>query len=193
MTEALSFPWEAAPSGASASLASGLASAVPAIVATRLRLRAPRIADFSAYAEITMSDRGRHIGGPFNREESWLDFTQGVAGWLLRGYGLWSVERTADEAVLGFVLLNHEFGDDEPELGFLFLAAHEGQGYATEAAQAARHFAFGILGWTTVVSYVDAENARSIRLAERLGAVLDADAGSEELLVFRHTRPQGAE
>ena len=112
---------------------------------------------------------------------------------MLRGHGLWTVERLSDDLVLGFVLLTHEFGDAEPELGFLFLSAHEGQGYATEAAQAARHFAFGILGWASVVSYVDADNDRSIRLAERLGATVDRDTGTENLLVYRHSRAGGAE
>lgn len=193
MTEAPIFPWEAAPSGPAAALAAAVSAPVPGITTTRLRLRAPRIADFPAYAEITTGGRGLHIGGPFTREEAWLDFTQMVAGWLLRGYGAWAVERLSDGALQGFVLLNHEFGDAEPELGFLFRAGAEGKGYAFEAAQAARHFAFGILKWASVVSYVDAANDRSIRLAERLGAVRDAAASDEDLIVYRHVASQVAE
>ncbi len=186
MTTTTVFPWESASTGPAAGLASAVSAAIPAITTTRLRLRAPRIADFDAYAAIATSARGAHIGGPFTREEAWLDFSQLVAGWVLRGYGLWAVERLGDATLLGFVLLNHEFGDDEPELGFLFLAEAEGKGFASEAAQAVRHFAFGILKWTSVVSYVDPANARAINLAERLGATRDGDASGDDLLVFRH-------
>ena len=106
-----------------------------------------------------------------SREDAWLDFAQMVAGWMLRGHGLWSVERRADGALIGFVPLGFEPGDREPELGFLFLAEAEGQGYAREAAEAARDFAFGASSaGAPLVSYVAPENLRSIRLAERLGA-----------------------
>ena len=54
--------------------------------------------------------------------------------------------------------------------------------------QAARHFAFGILKWPSVVSYIDPANARSIALVERLGATLDTAASDADLLVYRHRR-----
>ena len=74
-------------------------------------------------------------------------------------------------------------------IGFLFLAEAEGRGYAREAAEAARGFAFGRLGWTSVVSYVDPDNVRSVRLAGRLGARRDA-ATVDGALVFRHVAPE---
>ena len=69
--------------------------------------------------------------------------------------------------------------------------AAEGKGYAFEAAQAARAHAFDVLGWETAVSYIDPGNARSIELAERLGAVRDPEAAPfhEGDLVFRHSAP----
>jgi RimJ/RimL family protein N-acetyltransferase len=179
-------PWEAPPTGQAAALAASLTAAIPALRTPRLSLRAPRIGDFTAYAEITMSDRAKGIGGPFSREEAWLDFTQAVAGWLLRGFGLWTLEVAGDGAVAGFVLLNHEFGDEEPELGFLLLEAYEARGLAQEAAEAARAFAFGELGWASVVSYIDADNHRSRRLAERMGARHEADA--QGVCVYRHEK-----
>jgi RimJ/RimL family protein N-acetyltransferase len=192
MTQAAPYPWETPSTGPAAGLATAITAPIPTIATTRLRLRAPRIADFEAYAAITTSSRGSLIGGPFTREEAWLDFSQLVAGWILRGFGLWSVETLAGESLVGFVMLNHEFGDDEPELGYLLLAEAEGKGYASEAAQAARHFAFGILKWPWVVSYIDPGNTRSIALVERMGATLDADASDADLLVYRHRSPGGA-
>jgi RimJ/RimL family protein N-acetyltransferase len=182
-------PWEVPPTGAAAGIAGRIAAALPELRTARLRLRAPRLGDFDAYAAILCSGRAVHVGGPATREEAWLDFAQMAAGWLLRGYGVWTVERLEDGALLGFLPLNHEFGDPEPELGFLFLAEAEGRGYAREAAEAARAHAFGTLGWTGVVSYVGAGNGRSIRLAERLGARLDAapQGVDPDILVYRHT------
>jgi RimJ/RimL family protein N-acetyltransferase len=178
-------PWEAGPSGAAAAIARQVAAAVPELTTPRLRLRAPRLADFDVYARIATTERGRYIGGPVSRDEAFADFAEMVAGWMLRGHGLWAVERLADGALLGFVPLGYETGDPEAELGFLFLAEAEGQGYAREAAEAARGFAFDRLGWTTVVSFIDPANLRSVRLAERLGARLDP--GSSE--TWRHDAP----
>jgi RimJ/RimL family protein N-acetyltransferase len=184
--------WEAAPGGAAAVAAERVAAAVPVLETARLRLRAPRISDFDAYAAIVCGPRGVHVGGPLDREEAWLDFAQMVAGWMLRGHGLWSVETRGDGHLVGFVPLNHEYGDPEAELGWLFVEAAEGQGYASEAARAARGFAFDRLGFATLVSYVAEGNARSERLARRLGAAPDAARHplDPEVRVFRHPRPE---
>jgi RimJ/RimL family protein N-acetyltransferase len=90
------------------------------------------------------------------------------------------------------VPLNHEYGDPEAELGWLFVEAAEGHGYASEAARAARRFAFDRLGFATLVSYVADGNARSERLARRLGAVPDAARHplDAEARVFRHPCPE---
>lgn len=183
-------PWETPPTGAAAALAARVAATVPELTTPRLRLRAPRIEDFEGYAAIATTERGLYIDGPMSRRDAWLDFSQIVAGWMLKGHGLWSVEAREDGTLLGFALLAMEYGDLEPELGFLFLAEAEGRGYAREAAEAVRTFAFERLGLPTVVSYVDPDNARSIRLAERLGARLEPDP-IEGARVYRHQRPEG--
>ena len=184
--------WEEPPEGAAAMAAERIAAAVPVLETARLRLRAPRIADFDAYAAIVCGPRGVHVGGPLDREEAWLDFAQMVAGWMLRGHGLWSVETRGDGLLVGFVPLNHEFGDPEAELGWLFLETAEGHGYAGEAARAARDFAFDRLGFATLVSYVAEGNARSERLARWLGAAPDAARHplDAEVRVFRHPCPE---
>lgn len=179
--------WETPPAGAAATIAACLAAQVPTLETARLRLRAPRIEDFADYAGVVMSARGVHVGGPMEREAAWLDFAQMVAGWLLRGHGLWTIERLEDGALVGFLPLNHEFGDDEPEIGFLLTAAAEGRGYAREAAEAARRFAWDRLALDRLVSYVAPENARSIRVATGLGAIRDG-ATEDGVLVFRHVR-----
>jgi RimJ/RimL family protein N-acetyltransferase len=77
----------------------------------------------------------------------------------------------------------------ERELGWVILEGFEGKGYAFEAAKLARAYAFETLKFETLVSYIDPDNARSIRLAEKLGAVRDDKAARPEgdgCLVYRH-------
>ena len=188
------FACETPPTGAAAAFALSLQTQLPTISTGRLILRAPRVADFDTYAGIVCTERGRYLGGPMTREDAWSDFAAMTAGWLLRGHGLWTVAGT--DGVLGFVLLGFEPGDEEPELGFVFAEAAEGRGVAFEAACAARSHAFADLGWTTVVSYIDAANTRAIALAERMGAVADGTVTDPEdgssVLVFRHLREGNA-
>ncbi|WP_245306297.1 GNAT family N-acetyltransferase [Roseovarius aestuariivivens] len=172
-----------------AALADRLAAELPALETARLRLRAPRLADFAAYADIVCGPRGEGLGGPMAHGEAWYDFSNMVGCWLLRGHGLWSIEPRGGGDLLGFVVLGCEPGDEEHELGFLLTEAAEGHGYATEAAQAARAFARDTLGLPSLVSYIVPQNARSIALAQRLGATPAGDGrpGSHAgTAVFRH-------
>jgi RimJ/RimL family protein N-acetyltransferase len=182
-------PWSYPMTRASAALAASVAAGIPVIQTERLTLRAPELADFTAYGGIACSDRGVHIGGPMSAEEAWDDFCRMTATWLLRGHGVWTVTGREGSEVLGFVLIGFEPGDAEPEIGFLLCAGAEGQGLAAEAVSAARDYAFGALGLPTLVSYIDAANARAIRLAERLGARLERQmeyAPGTVCLVYRH-------
>jgi RimJ/RimL family protein N-acetyltransferase len=169
---------------------------IPPILTTdRLVLRPPALADFELWAEIECTERGQYIGGPFTRDEAHLDFTQAVASWLLRGYGLWSLDDRAARNLLGFIVIHHEWGDPEPEIGWLLGQAAEGHGYATEGAKAALAWAWQNTGLDTLVSYVDPASPRSGRVAERLGAVRDTAAEAElldhfgALHVWRHRIP----
>lgn len=189
----MSTPWSFPLTASMAAGAARVAAGIPEVETARLTLRAPRLSDFPALAEIACSERGVHIGGPMSEEAAWDDFCRMTAVWLLRGHGAWTVTLKEGE-VLGFVLIGFEVGDVEPELGFLFRESAEGRGYAAEAARAARDHAFGALGLKSLVSYIDAGNTRSGRLAERLGAVREADLtfpDGSSVQVWRH-RPERA-
>jgi RimJ/RimL family protein N-acetyltransferase len=113
---------------------------------------------------------------------------------MLHGHGLWTVERRSDCTRVGFVMVGLEWGDEEPELGYMTVPEHRGQGYATEAARAARNWGLRLL--PTIVSYVHPDNAASNRVAERLGAIRDLDAEAAiyardgaPIHVWRHAPP----
>lgn len=57
----------------------------------------------------------------------------------------------------------------ERELGYTFDSAHWGRGYATEAAQCVFAYARDSLGLKRVISVIDGNNVRSLRVAERCG------------------------
>ena len=128
-------PHETPATGPAAAFAATLQAQLPVIETARLRLRAPRIEDFPVYAEIAMGPRGQYVFDNPTRRDVWLDFTQMIATWLLRGHGLWTVEAKAGGAALGFVLLGFEDGDHEEELGYFLTEAAEG--HAEEAARTA--------------------------------------------------------
>ena len=180
-------PWEQPVTGGLAQRIAALHVALPVILTPRLRLRPARIEDHATYAAIYGGPRWMH-DDPVTAEDIWLDFCQLVAGWLMRGLGLMAIEARETGALQGFVLLNHEYGDAEMELGLMLTEAAEGQGIAFEAAEALRAHGAS-LGVRAPVSYIAPGNTRSARLAERLGARRDAAAEAAaggEVLVYRH-------
>ena len=182
-------PCETPSTGVAATMAATLQNTLPVLETERLRLRAPRIDDFTFYAEITVGPRGQHVLEDPTRENAWYDFTQMVASWVLRGYGLWTVETKTDTTVIGFVLLGFEPGDHEPELGCMFREMAEGKGYACEAAIAARAHGLDTLDLPSLVSTIDHGNTRSCQLAERLEATRDPKAEAAHgnaIAVYRH-------
>lgn len=178
-------PHECPIPGPAADFAAMLAAQLPVIETARLHLRAPRLEDFDAWAEILCGRAGPHLGGPFDREAAYVEFLASCGTWLLRGHGVWAVEPKTGGDVLGFVLLGFEPGDLEPELGYLFRPSSEGQGFATEAASATRDWGIAALGVDRLVSYVDPENTASVRLAGRLGAILEGEHDGSQVWVHR--------
>jgi RimJ/RimL family protein N-acetyltransferase len=168
-------------------------TAIPVLETERLVLRAPELDDFEPFAAYLASPRSIYEDGPMDRARAWKEFASGRALWDLRGYGTWSVAERASGAYLGEAGLYQPAHYPEPEIGWMVLAKAEGKGLAREAALAVRSWAYGSLGLTTLVSYIDPRNVRSIGLAERLGARRDDAAPKPEgevCVVYRHPSPE---
>jgi len=169
---------------------------IPTLVTERLRLRAPRVEDFEPYAAFYASDRSIWEDGPFDRARAWRDFAASAGLWALRGYGAWSIEDRETGAYLGEAGLFHPAHYPQAELGWMVVPEAEGRGIAHEAALAARDWAWHQAGLTRLVNYIDHGNVRSIRLAERLGAVRDDTLPlpeGENCLAFRQPLPPQAD
>ena len=175
---------EQAPTGIPSAVAANISAQIPTLMSDALLLRAPRVEDFEAYAEIVCTQRGQYMGGPMSRDDAWWDFVQLASGWVLHGHGGWAIEDVDSGDLLGFVILGLEPNDAQIELGFLVSEDNEGLGIAYEAAQMARAFAFDTLKLTELASYIHKDNIRSIALAERLGGARTVHGG--DMLAYIH-------
>lgn len=171
---------------------------IPTLETGRLVLRAPRMADLSAWAEFLASDRAQFVrGDDTSLKTAWRAFAHVAGMWMLRGYGSFVfAQKDSPDRPLGMTGPWYPVDWPEPELGWtVWTGEAEGRGYAQEAAAEARRFAYEDLGWPTAVSYIDPANTRSIALAERLGCKLDREAAQpdfdgHEVLVYRHPAPE---
>lgn len=163
----------------------------------RLVLRRLEPGDWQPFRDFMASDRSAAVGGPRTLHSSWRQFASELGHWEIFGYGMWAVTWRGDNDCVALIGPWTPLDWPENEIGWMVLdAAAEGTGMATEAATAAIRHAWDALGWTTMVSYIDPSNTRSIRLAEKLGATRDADAAIPEAYpgahVYRHPKPRGA-
>lgn len=161
----------------------------------RLVLRRPNAGDWPAARDFLMSDRATGIGGPLDLGRAWRSFAAEIGHWEILGHGMWAVTRHGEDRALGLIGPWCPADWPETEIGWMIFDPEiEGTGIAAEAARAAIGHAWSALGWDTVVSYVAPDNTRSIRLAERLGAVHDPDAPQpkpdQPCLVYRHPKPE---
>ncbi|MEM1301062.1 MAG: GNAT family N-acetyltransferase [Pseudomonadota bacterium] len=148
---------------------------------------------FEPLAAFYASDRSRFVGGPTTAERTWRTLATEVGHWGLRGYGRFAVEETATGRMVGIVGPWNPHGWPEPELGWDLMNGSEGKGYATEAAQAARNWAYETLAWKTAISLVADGNDASARVAQRLGCSADGLFTHEvfgQMSVWRHPGPE---
>lgn len=161
----------------------------------RLILRTPREDDYDAVSAFMQSPRSAFVGGPVTSDwDRWRAFLGGVGHWGLKGYGFFMVTLRDGTRVGRVGVINHVMWD-EPELGWHLFDGFEGQGYATEAALAARDWAWRTHGLGPLVSNIDPNNTGSIGVAERLGARFERDATllGMPCRVYRHPAPQQQE
>ncbi|MCA3443873.1 MAG: GNAT family N-acetyltransferase [Rhodobacter sp.] len=166
---------------------------IPTLSTNRLILRAPRREDFLPFAAFWASGRSVYEGGPRDMSGAWDDFAAGFGLWTINGLGTWAVQDRASGALAGVIGYYHPAAFPELEIGWTLLDGFEGKGLAFEAAMAAREWGYREKGLATLVSYIDPANARSIRLAERMGARRDLAAPGIDQgdVVMRHPGADG--
>jgi RimJ/RimL family protein N-acetyltransferase len=175
------------------SLSQTLAAGIPVVKSARLTLRGAEPRDIEPMVAFYASDRSGFVGGPLDRDGAWRQLACEIGHWTLNGFGRWMVENTETGETVGMVGLWYPPGLPEREIGWDLFEGFGGKGYATEAAQAARCYAYDVLGWTTAISLVDPDNFASARVAERVGARRDGKFEHPRfgtLHIYRHPAPE---
>ena len=164
---------------------------IPTLQTPRLTLRPMRGEDWPAYREMMATDRARFLDGPYQDIDAWGLFCADHAGWDLRGSGALMIDIRETRECAGQVCLNASPFFPEPELGWFLYEAFEGKGYASEAAAALKNWAFDKGGFERLVSFIAPDNAPSVAIVSRLGAVQDPTAKPRmpHELVFVHQPP----
>jgi RimJ/RimL family protein N-acetyltransferase len=98
-----------------------------------------------------------------------------LAQYAKHGFGLWMVESRARAEPMGICGLVKRDALPVPDLGFAFMPAYRGQGFAHESALAARDHATRALGIRRLLAITSPVNAASARLLERLGFVAEGE------------------
>jgi RimJ/RimL family protein N-acetyltransferase len=149
----------------------------PTLTTDRLILRAYRPADFEAYAAMLGDPEfARYLGAVSTEgEDLWSRFVRHAGMWPLMDFGFFAVEERSTGTFVGDVGFQERKRDLTPsiagtlETGWGFVPSAQGRGYATEAANAALRWADGAFPEMRQTSLIDAQNQRSLRLADRLG------------------------
>lgn len=84
---------------------------------------------------------------------------------IILGVSLRAIGQVIGDVSLMLTSAEHRSG----EIGWVLHPDYGGEGYATEAAHAMLHLAFDHLGLHRMVARIDARNAASLRLGDRLG------------------------
>jgi RimJ/RimL family protein N-acetyltransferase len=144
---------------------------IPTLETERLILRAPVAADFEPWAAFAADEEAaRYLGGAQNRAGAWRQMCVMTGAWTVRGFSMFSVVEKSTGRWVGRLGPWQPEGWPGTEVGWGLSREVWGRGYATEGAAAAIDWAFRELGWTEVIHTIDADNAASIAVAQRLGS-----------------------
>jgi RimJ/RimL family protein N-acetyltransferase len=104
------------------------------------------------------------------------------------GFGLYLVELREEGLSIGMCGLIKRDTLEDVDIGFAFLPAYWGNGYAYEAAAAVMTYGEKVLGLNRIVAITSLDNDRSAKLLEKLGLrfekMLKLSPGSEEVKLF---------
>lgn len=111
----------------------------------------------------------KHYPEPFDLEKSKNWIAWNIENYAKHGFGLWAVVLKEDNQFIGDCGITMQCinGDTVPEIGYHINRRNENKGYATEAARACMKYAFEVLGFGKIYSYMKYTNISSQRVAEK--------------------------
>lgn len=172
----------------------------------RLTLRTPVESDLEPMVAFYASERSAMAMGPLPRDKAFTGFCVEVAHWHQKGFGNYTI--TLGGTSIGQCGTWQPKGWDQCEIGWLLWDGYEGHGDANEAGRAVLEMVES-KGWETSVSYattdtlpsdvvatgrvdlsglwagIRPQNARSRRLADRLGLASMGETRDHDELIYR--------
>lgn len=138
----------------------------------RLMLRELEQSDYADLAEMLQNSKVVYAyEHDFTDEDvqAWLDRQRGR--YEKYGFGLWAMVLKESGRMIGLAGLTMQPhpGGEVLEIGYLLKHDHWHRGYAHEAANACKEYAFSVLGADKVHSVIKADNHASQRVAEGIG------------------------
>jgi RimJ/RimL family protein N-acetyltransferase len=147
-------------------------SSMPPLITARLTLRTFTPDDAGFIVEL-LNDPGwlRFIGDRQVRtpDDARAYLRKGELAQAKHGFSLGAVQRNSDGALIGMCGLIRREGLDDVDLGYAFLPAYRGQGYAREAAAAWLACGFERLGLARIVAITTPDNVASGKVLEAIG------------------------
>lgn len=150
---------------------------IPVLETARLVLRGHQPGDLPEYAAMwTDPNYFRYLGGkPLSEEDAWRKMLAQQGHWSLMGYGCWAVEEKSTGLFVGcagFSDFNRDLTPSIkgiPEIGWVLAPRVHGQGYATEAVQAALAWGEQHFHRKQTVCIIDPDNVASLAVARKFG------------------------
>lgn len=139
----------------------------------RLILRQVQFGDTAALMNIFGDPEVMRFGDGVQTQqwvEGWLQTC--LESYVVHGFGPYAVVEQSSGNMIGYCGLyyfSNVNGRPEVEIGYRLQRSAWGQGYAVEAARAARDFAFDTLDIERLIAIIDPGNLASIRVAEKIG------------------------
>lgn len=138
----------------------------------RLILRQMEQSDFDALCRVLQDEKAMYAyEHAFDDEEvqEWLN--RQIGRYRKDGFGLWAAVCKESGEVIGQCGLTwQDWGEKQVlEIGYLFERSFWNQGYASEAAEACREYAFDVLDAEEVFSIIRDNNQASQEVAKRNG------------------------
>ena len=168
----------------------------------RLQLRLPTLADALPYMEfmwdpeVVEKKQVTLTEAPGDRELARRKTTALVDHWESKRFGLWTVVEKSTGQVIGCVGLQEWKRWPGVELAWVIHRSRWNQGFASEAALAALEWAWANTNIDHLISIINADDVRSMRVATKVGETFErADVdpiNGESVHVYGIQRPAAA-
>lgn len=146
------------------------------------------------YEILSDGETMKHYPKPYDEAgvARWLDWS--LDNYQKHGFGLWAIELKETGEAIGDAGITMQPIDGEwlPEVGYHIDKKYWRQGYGSEAARAARDWAFQNRDFDALYSYMTVENEASQATARSLGMtkIKEYSDKDENLAVYKITREE---